>query len=445
MNKINFAKRKFLALQEEEQLEAVKRYKVAILESKKNSVFNHDKILITYLDEFSVNERFVKALASLLDREKNDNLLLEVLCVITEIARDNSVIVGDDIISKLKKYLQFGTLAIRVQAATVLAELACRREYGATLGSDVSLISVIHEHMENTTLCSNGRIPSESVPSFRAYTQLLDNLFYNRGSVSAELFQPFLNYFRLLMQHDDEDLRRYCCSGIAVISCRCNPTDLKLIISSNIIPEMLNVIPVRSAPDIFLILQSLTLIWNISSLQEHVGYLLSVGVLSYLSIVIEFPRKYPSLFPTQVKIDDLFGRICGILTNIINGDESHIREVISYHFFPKLMKLLITGGIKWDEGRKVLIGNLGSIGTTSIITVEELQALSRMPCSPGSIVTSHSCLMVSFLLKVVRSVRELEESSGSSFSPTSLNRFQYSTACIEMVCKLGVFTFQSEF
>jgi hypothetical protein len=109
----------------------------------------------------------VGALVSLLDRDKNEDLLFEVLCVITEIARDHSVIVGYDIIPKLKKYLQFENLAIRMQAVTVLADLAIHREYGQTLSSDVSLFSVIHENMENTTLYSNGRIPSESVPQFR--------------------------------------------------------------------------------------------------------------------------------------------------------------------------------------------------------------------------------------------------------------------------------------
>jgi hypothetical protein len=63
----------------------------------------------------------VGALVSLLDRDKNEDLLFEVLCVITEIARDHSVIVGYDIIPKLKKYLQFENLAIRMQAVTVLA------------------------------------------------------------------------------------------------------------------------------------------------------------------------------------------------------------------------------------------------------------------------------------------------------------------------------------
>jgi hypothetical protein len=247
------------------------------------------------------------------------------------------------------------------------------------------------------------------------------------------------------MQHDDVYLRSSCCSSISNISCDCCPTDLMLIVSSNIIPEMI-VISVRSAPDLSLIVSSLTLIWNISFRQENVGYLLSVGVLLYLSILFEFPLKYPNLFPTHHEKDELFEGICTILSNInLNGNESHTREVISYHFFPKLIKLLIDGEIKSDKGRKALICSLGNICTMSLFTVEELQSLSRMPCYLESTGTGRSCLLVSFLLKVIQAIHELEESSDSSFSPTSLNRFQYSTACIEMLCKLGVFSNQSEF
>jgi hypothetical protein len=102
------------------------------------------------------------------------------------------------------------------------------------------------------------------------------------------------------------------------------------------------------------------------------------------------------------------------------------------------MSLLLSGETNNKNVRLEIISGLAFIGMS--ITDEEAESVYNSE----SAFTCHSCVMTFFLLKVIQRIQKLEN-SGGSFSRTTLNsssRFRYSTACIEMLCEFGAFSFQ---
>jgi hypothetical protein len=279
-----------------------------------------------------VSERFVGALSTLLDSKKSEELYFQVLCVITEIAGDNAKVVVDcGIIPQLKKFLQSEDGVIAVQAASALGNLAYPDGSGPVLASDLSLFPVILEKMDKTLLCEDGRVPSHSLIPFRTYTFLLDALLFHGSKGSIEQSVPFLNYFRILMQHHDKKLREYCVSCVGSLSLCSNTSDRKLIVSAKIVPELMILVLSDSSPDLSLISLSIRIMGNIAIEEEEevIHYLLSVGVLSYLSKIFHLAQSSPGLFPSSEEKEELFrGSFCLLGNILLNGSEAHLREVI---------------------------------------------------------------------------------------------------------------------
>jgi hypothetical protein len=221
--------------------------------------------LLSILGEAETNDEVLGALVTLLDSKKSDELNFQVLCVLTEIVRDHAKKVGDcGIIPRLKKYLQFGNSAIRVQAASALIYIAGQDEYRPPLASDASVFFTLLKNMEETPLRLDGEIPSQSLLPFCTYLSLLSVLLGPKGAVSTEIFNcylPFVNYIRILLQPDDRALRSYCCSCLSSISRYSSGRNY--IVSANIIPELLHLISVNSA-GLKLIIISLDIIATIA-------------------------------------------------------------------------------------------------------------------------------------------------------------------------------------